>query len=241
MSLKFCFNRLIHKSTAGIRIPYKTRGNAFLEDDIPVKDPIQLFDKWFREARETPELIEPNAMCLSTSTRDGFPSARFLLCKGYGEEGFQFYTHYTSRKGQELEENPNVALTFYWNVLNRSIRIEGIAEKLPVSYAETYFKSRPHASQIGALCSNQSKLIESRDKLIETADDLQNKYKPGEVPKPQHWGGYIVKPKSIEFWQGQNDRIHDRIKFRQAKNDEIPDSVLSHKGVGNWIYERLQP
>uniref|UniRef100_A0A1Y1M739 pyridoxal 5'-phosphate synthase n=1 Tax=Photinus pyralis TaxID=7054 RepID=A0A1Y1M739_PHOPY len=225
----------------GIRIPYKTRANAFLEDSIAVKDPIKLFDQWFQEARNTPELIEPNAMCLSTATRDGIPSARFVLCKGYGEDGFQFYTHYTSRKGRELEENPNVALTFYWNALNRSVRIEGTASKLPMSFADDYFKSRPHASQIGALCSDQSELVESRDKLVEFADELRNKYESGEVPKPPHWGGYTVVPKSIEFWQGQNDRIHDRIKFRQAHNDEIPDSLLTHKGVGNWIYERLQP
>ncbi|KAF5306995.1 hypothetical protein FQR65_LT07218 [Abscondita terminalis] len=226
---------------SGIRPSYKDRSNAFLEENIVDKDPIKLFHIWFEEAKNNPSIVEPNAMCLSTATRDGIPSARFVLCKSYGEEGFSFYTHYTSRKGKELEENPNVALTFYWNILNRSVRIEGTAEKLPMSYAIKYFKSRPHGSQISALGSNQSTPIESRAKLVSTTEELANKFKEGEVPKPEFWGGYVVTPKVIEFWQGQTDRVHDRIRFRLLQKDEVVDNLLVHKGDGNWVYERLQP
>ncbi|KAF2892560.1 hypothetical protein ILUMI_13620 [Ignelater luminosus] len=226
---------------SGIRKPYNTRSNVFLEKDINVKNPFDLFDKWFQEARSNPNIVEPNAMCLSTATRDGKPSARFMLCKGYGKEGFQFYTHYTSRKGQELEANPNAALTFFWPVLSKSVRIEGPVEKLPPSYAEDYFKTRPYQSQVGALCSNQSKVIESRECLVAKANQLKEKYKEGEVPKPESWGGFIVVPAVMEFWQGQTDRVHDRIKFRKLKEGEDVDNIITHPGEDNWIYERLQP
>ncbi|KAK4876074.1 hypothetical protein RN001_012496 [Aquatica leii] len=226
---------------SGLRRPYKDRKDAFLEENILEKDPIKLFHEWFEEAKNNPSIIEPNAACLATATKDGIPSARFLLCKGYGVDGFYFYTHYTSRKGQELEENPNVAIAFYWDILNRSVRIEGTAKKLPMSYATDYFKSRPYRSQIGALSSDQSKPIESRTKLTEIAEKLSKKYKEGEVPKPELWGGYAVTPRSIEFWQGQTDRIHDRLRFRFLEKDEVVDNVLTHEGEGGWIYERLQP
>ncbi|KAF5298171.1 hypothetical protein FQA39_LY02595 [Lamprigera yunnana] len=215
---------------SGLRKPYQDSSNAFLEKNIKVKDPIKLFHEWFQEAKNNKSIVEPNAMCLATATKCGIPSVRFVLCKSYGEDGFQFYTHYTSRKGQELEENPNVALAFYWDVLNRSVRIEGITKKLPMSFAEEYFKARPIGSRIGSLCSDQSKVVESRAKLVEASEKLQEKYKNGDVPKPELWGGYVVIPSSIEFWQGQTDRIHDRIKFRLLKEDEVPDNVLTHSG-----------
>jgi len=239
MTLLNIINRAIH--TLGLRTPYNARSNVLLEKHIASKDPFDLFHKWFEEAKNNPACIEPNAMCLSTATRNGIPSARFVLCKGYGKDGFHFYTHYTSRKGQELEENPNAALTFFWAPLSKSIRIEGTVKKLPMLYAEDYFKGRPYQSQIGALCSDQSKVIESREKLTEIEIELKNKYKEGGVPKPQSWGGYTVTPRSIEFWQGQTDRIHDRIRFRRPVGDEIPDNVVTHFGEDGWIYERLQP
>ena len=226
---------------SGVRTAYKTRANAFLEDDITIKDPFNLFGKWYDEAKNTPTIKEPTAMCLATATKDGFPSARFVLLKAYGDDGFQFYTHYTSRKGQELEENPNVALTFYWADINKSIRIEGAVKKLPMSYAEKYFHSRPYESQIGSLCSDQSKPIESRQKLIEEADNLSQKYKEGEVPKPTHWGGYLVVPKSIEFWQGQTDRIHDRINLLRCHSEEPGSSDYRIHGADTiWRIDRIR-
>jgi len=186
-------------------------------------------------------VIEPNAMCLSTATKDGVPSARFVLCKGYGKDGFRFFTHYTSHKGQQLAENPNCALTFFWAQFSRSVRIEGVAEKLPFSDADHYFNSRPYQSQIGALCSDQSKPIEGREVLANKERELKRQYGEGDVPRPPQWGGYVVVPRSIEFWQGQTDRIHDRIKFRRPINGEKPDGILTHEGQDGWIYERLAP
>jgi pyridoxamine 5'-phosphate oxidase len=139
------------------------------------------------------------------------------------------------------EENPHCALTFYWAYCNRSVRIEGVAEKLPFSDADQYFKSRPYQSQIGALCSDQSKPIKNRNVLAEKERELKGVYGEGEVPRPPQWGGYLVRPQSIEFWQGQTDRIHDRIKFRRPTSGEEPDGVLTRQGDEGWIYERLAP
>ncbi|RZB40682.1 pyridoxine-5'-phosphate oxidase-like [Asbolus verrucosus] len=208
---------------SAIRTKYNDKTNLFLEEDIEVKEPFYLFEKWFSEVRTNPTVIEPTAMCLSTATKDGIPSARFVLCKGYSKEGFKFFTHYTSRKGQEL------------------VRVEGTVEKLPFSDADDYFNCRPYQSQIGALCSNQSKPIKNRDVLADKEKELKTLYCEGDVPRPPQWGGYIVKPHSIEFWQGQTDRIHDRIKFRKPKNEEKPDGILTHQGEDGWIYERLAP
>ncbi|KYB25431.1 pyridoxine/pyridoxamine 5'-phosphate oxidase [Tribolium castaneum] len=223
---------------SAIRTNYNDRTNLFLEEDIEVKEPFHLFEKWFSIVRNNPTVVEPNAMCLSTATKSGIPSARFVLCKGYSKEGFRFFTHYTSRKGQELEENPNCALTFYWAFCNRSVRIEGHVEKLPFSAADEYFHSRPYQSQIGALCSNQSKPIVNRNVLANKEQELKGLYGEGQVPRPPQWGGYIVRPHTIEFWQGQTDRIHDRIRFKKGVQ---ADGVLTHEGAEGWVYERLAP
>ncbi|KAJ8930272.1 hypothetical protein NQ314_016939 [Rhamnusium bicolor] len=138
------------------------------------------------------------------------------------------------------EENPNAALTFYWEHYSRSVRVEGIVEKLPFSEADGYFSKRPYQSQIGALCSDQSKPIEGRELLTAMEKKLKSEYSEGQVPRPSLWGGYIVKPHSIEFWQGQTDRIHDRIRFRKPKENE-PDGVLTHDAEDGWVYERLCP
>ncbi|KAJ3642392.1 hypothetical protein Zmor_025184 [Zophobas morio] len=228
-------------NVSDIRTKYNDRTNLFLEEDIEVKEPFHLFEKWFNGVRGHPAIEEPNAMCLATATKDGFPSARYVLCKGYSKEGFKFFTHYTSRKGQELEENPRCALTFYWAPYKKSVRIEGIAEKLPFCDADDYFQTRPYQSQIGALCSNQSKPITSREVLARKEEELKGVYSEGGVPRPPQWGGYIVKPTSIEFWHGQTDRIHDRIKFRKPRDSSEPDGILTHQGENGWIYERLAP
>ncbi|XP_030761711.1 pyridoxine-5'-phosphate oxidase-like [Sitophilus oryzae] len=224
----------------GMRTEYNDRKNVFLEADIEVKEPFHLFSKWFQIIKDDPKTVEPNAVCLSTSTKDGTPSARFVLIKGFSKKGFVFYTHYTSRKGQELEENPKAAMTFYWDRYSRSVRIEGDIEKLPFKDADEYFFSRPYNSQIGSLSSNQSRPVESRDVLLNIEEDLRQKYGPGEVPRPPLWGGYLLKPRLFEFWQGQTNRIHDRIRFRMPEDGE-PDGVLTKQGEEGWIFERLCP
>ncbi|CAH0555252.1 unnamed protein product [Brassicogethes aeneus] len=230
---------VIKMDIGGMRHDYNAKNNLFLEENIDVKDPIVLFEKWFTLVKNDPKTVEPNAMCLATSDREGQPSARFVLLKGFGQDGFKFFTHYTSRKGSEIAHNPKVALTFYWEHFSRSVRIEGLAEKLPFSLADDYFSKRPYQSQIGAAVSDQSNPIESREYLSKAEKELRSKYKEGEVPRPPQWGGYIVKPHVIEFWQGQTDRIHDRIRFKLS--DTSGESKFIHQGVNGWVYERLAP
>ncbi|KAG5874410.1 hypothetical protein JTB14_033167 [Gonioctena quinquepunctata] len=225
---------------SGMRVDYNGKLDLFLEEHLETKEPLYVFDKWFKIIKNDPRTVEANAMCLSTATKEGIPSARYVLMKGYSKEGFIFFTHYSSRKGDELEENPHAALTFYWDHYSRSVRIEGTVEKLPFSQADEYFNKRPYQSQIGALCSDQSKPVASRKLLAEREKELKNKHGEGEVPRPPLWGGYLVKPLSYEFWQGQTDRIHDRIRFRRPQPNE-PDGVFTHQAEDGWVYERLNP
>ncbi|CAH2048525.1 unnamed protein product, partial [Iphiclides podalirius] len=227
----------------GMRIRYKDKDDTFLEKHLVSKEPFGQFKAWFDEACSRKEILEPNAMCLATVSKEGYPSARFVLCKGYGKDGYKFFTNYESRKALEMAENPNVAATFYWEVLNRSVRIEGFVEKLSEEESIRYFHSRPIPSQIAACASYQSMPITSRDILCEREKKLEADYMiPGkEVPKPSYWGGYIIRPRAIEFWQGQRDRLHDRIKFRKLKEEEIPDGELLHQGEDGWVYQRLSP
>ncbi|XP_023934789.2 pyridoxine/pyridoxamine 5'-phosphate oxidase [Bicyclus anynana] len=247
--LRLCFREselLLRKMSidiGGMRIKYKDKDETFLEKHLVSKEPFGQFKAWFEEACSRKEILEPNAMCLATSTKDGYPSARFVLCKGYGKDGFKFFTNHGSRKAKEMAENPNVAATFYWEVLNRSVRIEGSIERLTEQESTTYFHSRPVPSQIAACTSYQSTPIESRDVLCERERALEAEYMiPGkEIPKPTFWGGYIIRPRSVEFWQGQRDRLHDRIKFRKLKEGEAPDNKLLHEGEDGWVFERLSP
>jgi pyridoxamine 5'-phosphate oxidase len=172
--------------------------------------------------------------------RDGFPSNRYVLLKGFDNKGFTFYTNYASRKASDMASNPNVSVAFYWLPLRRSVRIEGCVEKLSREESETYFHSRPRASQIGALASPQSQVIPSREYLDEIETEIKQKLGDDkEVPLPENWGGYLISPKIIEFWQGQTNRLHDRIRFR--KSDEEVDEKLVHRGEDGWVYERLAP
>jgi pyridoxamine 5'-phosphate oxidase len=185
-------------------------------------NPIRQFECWLKDAQAA-DLKEPTAMVLATAG----PSARVVLLKEVNEDGFVFYTNYESRKGQELKTNPNCALTFYWAELERQVRVEGRAEPVAREKSEEYFKSRPRASQLGALASQQSAVISGRTELEERVKELGARYAEN-VPVPENWGGYCVRPERIEFWQGRSDRLHDRILFQK-------------EGEGTWRRQRLSP
>lgn len=191
------------------------------------KDPLKQFHLWFREAQKS-EIKEVNAMDLSTVSKDGIPSSRVVLLKDLENDGFVFFTNYQSDKGKDLEQNPAAALLFFWKELERQVRIQGNVEKISKADSESYFQSRPKGSQIGAWTSPQSTIIESRVLLEEREKEITQKYQKDNVlPKPEQWGGYILKPLKIEFWQGRPNRLHDRILYTYLD--------------GSWKINRLAP
>ncbi|XP_047465612.1 pyridoxine-5'-phosphate oxidase [Mugil cephalus] len=245
----FALNVCRRKSTSdsaimdlsNMRKKYKGDEECFEESQLASLDPIKQFGNWFDEATKCPEIGEANAMCIATATKDGRPSARMVLLKGYSNEGFRFFTNYESRKGSELETNPYACLVFYWEPLNRQIRIEGSVERIPYQSSCDYFHSRPKSSQIGAVVSRQSTPVPDRNYLRQKNAELEEKYKDTDVPMPDYWGGYIVKPYLIEFWQGQTNRLHDRIVFTKPKDGESEPGQFQHAAEGGWVYQRLSP
>lgn len=206
-----------------LRQDYKS---ATLDESDVDDNPITQFKKWFDHAVDA-KIFEPNAMTLATADKAGRPDARIVLLKGVDHNGFKFFTNYLSQKGKELKRNPYACLVFFWPELERQIRIEGTVEKLDKETSEEYFKTRPVASQIGAVASPQSQIIPNRQFLEEKFEDFKVKNQDKEITKPAHWGGYIVKPTRIEFWQGRRSRLHDRINFELVK--------------GIWTKTRLAP
>ena len=188
-------------------------------------NPFELFANWYDLAIET-EINDPNAMTLSTISNNR-PSSRVVLLKSHDEKGFVFYTNSNSKKGKSISENNNIALNFHWKTQNRQIRIEGTANIVNNKMADSYFKSRPRGSQLGAIVSNQSAVIDSKKELEENLINLESKYRNKSIPKPINWGGYIVSPVEYEFWQGGENRLHDRARFSYKKN--------------HWIIDRLSP
>lgn len=215
------------KDLASLRKDYK---RMELEIESTEPDPIFQFKHWFEEALAS-NVPEPNAMILATVDKAGLPSARVVLLKGFDVNGFVFFTNYQSEKGQAISENPHVAMVFNWLELERQVRIEGVAEKLPFEESEAYFQSRPRESQIGAWASPQSSAIKSKSEILERATALDKEYPTGGLlPCPPHWGGYLVVPVKIEFWQGRPGRLHDRILYRKAAT-----------GKTEWEKVRLAP
>jgi pyridoxamine 5'-phosphate oxidase len=211
-------------SLADLRKDYSLAG--LTEKDL-ARDPFRQFEKWFQEA-EAAKIPEPNAMTLATATRDGRPSARTVLLKGLDGRGFVFYSNYESRKGREIEANPQVALVFPWIAMERQVIIEGALTKVAREESEAYFHSRPRASQLGAWVAQQSAIISGRPVLEDNMKALEKKHAGQEVPLPPNWGGWRVSPETVEFWQGRRSRLHDRLRYRRGKD-------------GGWSVERLAP
>ena len=209
---------------ADIRKNYSQKN--LLEKDVEAS-PIQQFSKWWDEAVAS-EIGEVNAMTLATASSDGIPSARIVLLKGFDTNGFTFFTNYNSFKGQQLAENPKACLVFFWKELERQVRITGLIEKISSADSDEYFSSRPAGSQVGALASPQSNVIESREWLDNHYKELEIEQEDKQLQRPPHWGGYIVKPVIIEFWQGRPSRLHDRLQYSLQEN-------------GEWKIERLAP
>ena len=198
-----------------------------LEDNCP-ENPMELFQTWFRNADESETVEETNAMTIATIGKDGFPKSRVVLLKKFTWEGFIFYTNYTSEKGKAIEANNNICLSFFWPALEQQIIIKGKAEKLAENLSDGYFESRPKGSQLGAWASNQSSIVNSREALENNIKSLEKEFENKEIPRPKHWGGYLVKPVSIEFWQGRPNRLHDRIRYLLEEDF-------------SWKMERLAP
>lgn len=208
---------------ADIRADYKMK--SLSETDVAAT-PAEQFTRWWNEAMAS-EIYEVNAMTLATASADGVPSARIVLLKGYGERGFVFFSNYESFKGQQLQENPRACLVFFWKELERQVRITGMIEKVSAAESDMYFNSRPEGSRIGAWASPQSQVIPDREWLEQKEAALKTELAGKEISRPAHWGGYRVKPVTVEFWQGRSSRLHDRIQYSLEE--------------GSWQIVRLAP
>lgn len=207
-----------------MRESYQTEGL----DEINIeKNPIKLFEDWFKYAVEK-NVLEPNAMTLATADKNGKPSARIVLLKDYNEKGFVFFTNYKSIKGEQIKSNPNAALVFWWGALARQIRIEGAVKKISKADSDAYFNIRPRGNQLGAIASKQSKPIPNYDYLEKEFKSILEKFEGKKVKRPGYWGGYRLKPFMIEFWQGRENRLHDRLRFTKTDSKK-------------WELERLSP
>lgn len=201
--------------------------SQLIETDIP-DDPINLFHKWFYEVEDFGGVDEVNSMTVSTIGLDGFPKSRVVLLKKYNEEGFIFYTNYDSEKGKAITANSNVCLSFFWHSMERQVIIKGIAEKSSTIISDNYFASRPDGSKLGAIVSNQSEVIESRKILENKLKELERQFEGTQIERPSNWGGFLVRPIQVEFWQGRPNRLHDRIRYTLQDNFD-------------WKIERLAP
>jgi pyridoxamine 5'-phosphate oxidase len=214
----------MNHAIADLRKEYASQ--QLLEADV-IPDPIKQFGKWWEQAISS-QIQEPNAMTLATASRDGLPAARIVLLKGFDENGFVFYTNYQSYKALQIEENPKACLVFFWKELERQVRIVGLVKKIAAKDSDAYYHSRPQSSRIGAWASPQSQVIENREWLDKRYLQFTKDFNEKQVERPPHWGGYVVQPVIIEFWQGRPGRMHDRIQYSLLDN-------------GTWKIERLAP
>ena len=215
----------MEKDLSNLRLVYSL--GELLEKDLR-ENPMEQFQQWFLQAQQSDTVQEPNAMSVATIGLDGFPKTRVVLLKRFTDEGFIFYTNYNSEKGKAILANPNICLSFFWPVLERQIIIKGTAEKLPTNLSDGYFQSRPRGSQLGSIVSQQSEVVPSREYLQEQLSSLEKEMEGKPLKRPVHWGGFLVRPISLEFWQGRPNRLHDRIRYTLQADYE-------------WKIERLSP
>ena len=206
----------------------KSYEKGTLDKELVPENPLELFQQWCYEVDTANNTDEANAMTIATIGLDGYPKSRVVLLKKYTYEGFIFYTNYKSEKGLAIENNPNVCLSFFWHKAERQVIIKGKAEKILENLSDGYFESRPRGSQLGAIVSNQSEVIPNREGLEKLLKELEREFQGKEIPRPKHWGGYLVRPVEIEFWQGRANRLHDRIRY--ALQEDY-----------NWMIDRLSP
>ena len=194
---------------------------------LDLDNPFELFDKWFVEAKKK-EINDPNALALGTASKEGVPSVRMVLLKSYDKNGFIFYTNLNSQKGNEIKENPNATMCFHWKSLLRQIRINGTLKQVDDKVADEYYNSREYESRIGAWASKQSSILKSREELLKSLEDFKKKYnEKNNVPRPNHWSGWNLKPLSIEFWLDGDSRIHERLKYNKDSSGKWIKSLLS--------------
>ncbi|EGD34306.1 pyridoxamine 5'-phosphate oxidase [Capnocytophaga sp. oral taxon 338] len=215
----------MEKDLSNLRLVYSQ--GELLEKDLK-ENPMEQFQQWFFQTQQSNTEREPNAMSVSTIGLDGFPKTRIVLLKKYTDEGFIFYTNYNSEKGKAIIANPNICLSFFWPVLERQIIIKGVAEKLAENLSNGYFESRPRGSQLGSIISAQSEVIPSREYLQEKLNSLEKEMEGKPLKRPTHWGGFLVRPISLEFWQGRPNRLHDRVRYTLEEDYD-------------WKIERLSP
>ena len=215
----------MEKDLSNLRLVYSL--GELLEKDLR-ENPLEQFQQWFLQAQQSDTVQEPNAMSVATIGLDGFPKTRVVLLKRFTDEGCIFYTNYNSEKGKAILANPNICLSFFWPVLERQIIIKGTAEKLPTNLSDGYFQSRPRGSQLGSIVSQQSEVVPSREYLQEQLSSLEKEMEGKSLKRPAHWGGFLVRPISLEFWQGRPNRLHDRIRYTLEADYD-------------WKIERLSP